>query len=417
MLRVGCRRRGSRWSARHGVVEPAGQLEAEVVVDGGRGRMSRAPPRPARSTVASLRCGTWPGRAPRPRCRRRCRRRRPPGPRPGGPRETGAGRRRRPPATWGSSPSRRRRPRRRRSCASSPRASVTRRGSVPGRAMRPTRSGTPSPPGPAGIGWEPSASSASRSRADAAGTSSGPTRPAYGLLRCVTWAVSASSRGVAAGGKTAASSTSPSKRARSAAVVGVAGMPSRLTRRAVGTQRRVARVRPPLGVGPAHPPGLQWPDAAPTRRPVPVADARAGLPRPHQTTARWTVAHYQAMGSIPPKRHTQHRRPGRGKRAGELYYEELMGEEGFSSDSSLLYHRGIPSAVAEVREWIDRRPLDDVEPPPRGPAPAVARPLRAPGGVEDRRRHRTAPRPRQRRRAHLVCRGRSAEPVVPQRDR
>ncbi|HEX6917651.1 MAG TPA: homogentisate 1,2-dioxygenase, partial [Phycicoccus sp.] len=46
------------------------------------------------------------------------------------------------------------------------------------------------------------------------------------------------------------------------------------------------------------------------------------------------MAHYQAIGSIPPKRHTQHRRPagrGRGK-LGELYYEELMGEEGFSSD-------------------------------------------------------------------------------------
>ncbi|HET7761444.1 MAG TPA: homogentisate 1,2-dioxygenase, partial [Phycicoccus sp.] len=65
------------------------------------------------------------------------------------------------------------------------------------------------------------------------------------------------------------------------------------------------------------------------------------------------MAHYQAMGSIPPKRHTQHRRPagrGRGK-LGELYYEELMGEEGFSSDSSLLYHRNIPSTVAEYREW------------------------------------------------------------------
>ena len=63
------------------------------------------------------------------------------------------------------------------------------------------------------------------------------------------------------------------------------------------------------------------------------------------------MAHYQAMGSIPPKRHTQHRRPaGRGK-VGELYYEELMGEEGFSSDSSLLYHRNIPSTVAEYREW------------------------------------------------------------------
>jgi homogentisate 1,2-dioxygenase len=60
------------------------------------------------------------------------------------------------------------------------------------------------------------------------------------------------------------------------------------------------------------------------------------------------------MGSIPAKRHTQHRRPGRGARGGaggELYYEELMGEEGFSSDSSLLYHRNIPSAVTEAREW------------------------------------------------------------------
>ncbi|TPG19382.1 homogentisate 1,2-dioxygenase [Pedococcus bigeumensis] len=63
------------------------------------------------------------------------------------------------------------------------------------------------------------------------------------------------------------------------------------------------------------------------------------------------MAHYQAMGSIPPKRHTQHRRPaGRGKK-GELYYEELMGEEGFSSDSSLLYHRNIPSTIAAAREW------------------------------------------------------------------
>ncbi len=64
-----------------------------------------------------------------------------------------------------------------------------------------------------------------------------------------------------------------------------------------------------------------------------------------------TVAHYQAMGSIPHKRHTQHRRPARGKAQGELYYEELMGEEGFTSDSSLLYHRNIPSAVLQAREW------------------------------------------------------------------
>ncbi|QCX26813.1 homogentisate 1,2-dioxygenase [Nocardioides jishulii] len=58
------------------------------------------------------------------------------------------------------------------------------------------------------------------------------------------------------------------------------------------------------------------------------------------------MAFYRSAGTIPPKRHTQHRSP-----EGTLYFEELMGEEGFSSDSSLLYHVHIPSAVAAVREW------------------------------------------------------------------
>jgi homogentisate 1,2-dioxygenase len=58
------------------------------------------------------------------------------------------------------------------------------------------------------------------------------------------------------------------------------------------------------------------------------------------------MVHYRSVGSVPPKRHTQHRRPD-----GGLYYEELMGEEGFSSDSSLLYHREIPSAMVDSRVW------------------------------------------------------------------
>jgi homogentisate 1,2-dioxygenase len=58
------------------------------------------------------------------------------------------------------------------------------------------------------------------------------------------------------------------------------------------------------------------------------------------------MAFYRCVGDVPPKRHTQHRRPD-----GELYAEELMGEEGFSSDSSLLYHRGIPSAIVDARSW------------------------------------------------------------------
>ena len=58
------------------------------------------------------------------------------------------------------------------------------------------------------------------------------------------------------------------------------------------------------------------------------------------------MAYYRALGSVPPKRHTQHRRPD-----GGLYFEELMGEEGFSSDSSLLYHRHLPSAIVDASVW------------------------------------------------------------------
>ena len=58
------------------------------------------------------------------------------------------------------------------------------------------------------------------------------------------------------------------------------------------------------------------------------------------------MAFYRSAGSIPRKRHTQHRRPD-----GGLYYEELVGEEGFSSDSSLIYHVGVPSAVVDARTW------------------------------------------------------------------
>ncbi|GAA4926006.1 homogentisate 1,2-dioxygenase [Streptomonospora halophila] len=58
------------------------------------------------------------------------------------------------------------------------------------------------------------------------------------------------------------------------------------------------------------------------------------------------MAYYRRVGEVPPTRHTQHRTP-----EGGLYYEELMGEEGFSSDSSLLYHRNIPSAIVDARPW------------------------------------------------------------------
>ncbi len=82
------------------------------------------------------------------------------------------------------------------------------------------------------------------------------------------------------------------------------------------------------------------------------------------------MAYYRQLGDVPPKRHTQHRDPD-----GKLYYEELMGEEGFSSDSSLLYHRGVPSAIvgSEVWELPDQTP--HAEPPAEAAAPHAAHPL------------------------------------------
>jgi homogentisate 1,2-dioxygenase len=58
------------------------------------------------------------------------------------------------------------------------------------------------------------------------------------------------------------------------------------------------------------------------------------------------MPHYRRVGNVPPKRHTQHRRPD-----GRLYYEELVGEEGFTSDSSLVYHEQVPSAIVDARAW------------------------------------------------------------------
>jgi homogentisate 1,2-dioxygenase len=68
------------------------------------------------------------------------------------------------------------------------------------------------------------------------------------------------------------------------------------------------------------------------------------------------MAHYQCRGSVPPKRHTQHRDSD-----GALLYEELIGERGFSSDSSLLYHRNIPSAIVDTRPWLmhDQQTIDN----------------------------------------------------------
>ncbi len=55
------------------------------------------------------------------------------------------------------------------------------------------------------------------------------------------------------------------------------------------------------------------------------------------------MPHYRSVGEVPRKRHTQFRQPD-----GRLYAEELMGEEGFSSDSALLYHRELPTRIVNA---------------------------------------------------------------------
>ncbi|MGI8491958.1 MAG: homogentisate 1,2-dioxygenase [Acidimicrobiales bacterium] len=70
------------------------------------------------------------------------------------------------------------------------------------------------------------------------------------------------------------------------------------------------------------------------------------------------MTHYQRVGDVPRKRHTMHR-DGDGNRLAE----ELMGEEGFSAASSLLYHRHSPSAITAISPAsITRSPLHPNEP-------------------------------------------------------
>lgn len=52
------------------------------------------------------------------------------------------------------------------------------------------------------------------------------------------------------------------------------------------------------------------------------------------------MPYYRSVGDVARKRHTQHRAPD-----GALYAEELVGIEGFSHDSALLYHRRLPTAI------------------------------------------------------------------------
>lgn len=55
------------------------------------------------------------------------------------------------------------------------------------------------------------------------------------------------------------------------------------------------------------------------------------------------MPHYCKLGTIPHKRHTQFRKPD-----GSLYSEQLFSTEGFSSNSTLLYHCHPPTEIVKV---------------------------------------------------------------------
>lgn len=57
------------------------------------------------------------------------------------------------------------------------------------------------------------------------------------------------------------------------------------------------------------------------------------------------MPHYQQRGKIPAKRHTQFRKPD-----GSLYSEQLFSTEGFSSDSTLLYHTHPPTQIIKTEK-------------------------------------------------------------------
>jgi len=57
---------------------------------------------------------------------------------------------------------------------------------------------------------------------------------------------------------------------------------------------------------------------------------------------------YLRLGQLPPKRHTQFRKPD-----GSLYHEEIFGTEAFSGVYSTLYHEHAPTSVSKITKLFD----------------------------------------------------------------
>ena len=60
---------------------------------------------------------------------------------------------------------------------------------------------------------------------------------------------------------------------------------------------------------------------------------------------------YHRLGQLPPKRHTQFRKPD-----GSLYHEQLFGTVGFDGMATLSYHLDRPTRVREIVGKSDQSP-------------------------------------------------------------
>jgi homogentisate 1,2-dioxygenase len=68
------------------------------------------------------------------------------------------------------------------------------------------------------------------------------------------------------------------------------------------------------------------------------------------------MPNYRSLGTIPEKRHTVFKNA-----EGSLYHEELVGTQGFSSLSSLVYHHHAPTQVVEMNEAYSVKPEIAIE--------------------------------------------------------
>src|SRR3954464_16048692 len=71
---------------------------------------------------------------------------------------------------------------------------------------------------------------------------------------------------------------------------------------------------------------------------------------------------YHTMGQMPRKRHIAFRKPN-----GGIYAEELMGHEGFTGTSSLLYHTHPPTTIRSATRMREEKFIADEEQTTRHP--------------------------------------------------